>query len=156
MKILGNFKIPALKGAATARLFRRLCKDQSGVALVEFSMIAPVLVASVLAMSDGANYLMAQNAMHAGVSAGAQYIMGGGSDLSATQSVTLAAWSGATSAATVSAAKSCTCAGAGADCNSLCPDQTTPQAFVTITAQDNFRGMVSSNTISTSQQVRIR
>lgn len=141
------------------RLVRRLRawrRDQSGAALVEFGLIAPVLAAVVLGIVNGATLLLAYNAMHTGVTAGAQYVMSGGQDLPTVQQIALSAWSGHSKQATVTATKSCLCGGSASDCSTLCTDQTVPQAFITLVANDTYNGPAGTQPITSQEQIRVR
>jgi len=130
--------------------------DRRGVAAVEFALIVPVLALVVAGINDGAQQILMQNNMHSGVSAAAQYVMSGGSDLSTAQAVGLSAWPSHSDSATMIAAKACYCGGATGDCGTLCPDQTVPAAYITITAGDTYSGWYMTRQISTNQTVRVR
>ena len=137
----------------SGRAFRR---DRSGASLVEFGLIAPILATVVLGVAKGATLLLANNAMHTAVTSGAQYVMAGGQDLSTVQSITLSAWPNRSSAAAVTAAKSCLCGTASSDCSTLCSDQSVPLAYVTLTATDTYAGLAGTVPLTATQTIRIR
>lgn len=139
----------------TNRLTAWLC-DRRGIAAVEFALVAPILIFVIIGINDVAQLITKQNDMHSGVSAAAEYIMRGGSDLPTAQTIGLSAWPSHSSSATMSAAKVCYCGSASGDCATLCPDQSVPTAYVTIAANDSYAGWYATTQISTSQKVRVR
>ncbi|HVZ30127.1 MAG TPA: TadE/TadG family type IV pilus assembly protein [Asticcacaulis sp.] len=131
-------------------------RDCHGIAAVEFAMIAPILGLMIVGINDGAQLLFKQNDMHSGVSAAAEYIMRGGSDMATAQSIGLSAWASHSDGASVTASKMCYCAGAAGDCTSLCPDQSVPSAYITVAASDSYTGLFATTTLATDQKVRVR
>lgn len=135
-------------------LFRKL--DQSGAAILEFALVAPVLLLVLVGIINGASLLVKQNAMHNGVMTAAQYIMRGGNDLGTARTIGYSAWSGHSSSATVNADKTCYCGGSAGDCSKLCTDGSVPDAAVIITAKDTVQILFTPTSISTQQQIRVR
>jgi Flp pilus assembly protein TadG len=136
---------------------RRLPVDRRGGAMVEFGLLAPVLVLVALGIIQGGAMLGQYNAMRTGISNGAQYVMGGGTNLSTAKLITESAWPARGANATVTASKVCRCGGAAANCSQLCAaDQSVPQAFVTITATDTFSDGIGNHSVSAKQEVRVR
>lgn len=131
-------------------------QDRRGIAAVEFALIAPILIFVIIGINDVAQLITKQNDMHSGVSAAAEYIMRGGSDMPTAQTIALSAWPSHSSQASVTAAKACYCASVSGSCTSLCPDQSVPTAYITITANDSYAGWYATTQISTSQKVRVR
>jgi len=131
-------------------------RDRRGVAAVEFAFIAPILVLVVAGINDGAQLILKQNNMHSGVSAAAEYIMRGGSDMPTAQTIGLSAWPSHSSSASVTTNKMCYCGSTGGSCTSLCADQSVPTAYITVSASDTYTGWYTSTQISTSQKVRVR
>lgn len=138
------------------RLISSFKRCDRGAAIVEFALVAPILLAVIAGISDGASYLLRQNAMHSSVSSSAQYIMSGGSDLSTARQIGLSSWDGRSEHADVTASKDCVCVATPASCSTLCGDQTVPQAYVKIAATDTFDGWYGETTLSAEQDVRIR
>src|SRR3569623_1025218 len=136
--------------------FRRLAADDRGAALVEFGLIAPLLALTVLGIVQGGTMLGKYNAMRTGISSGAQYVMGGGSDLATARLITQEAWPARSTAATIDASKVCRCGGAVADCSLLCADNSVPQAFIVITTTDTFSDSITNHAVSARQEVRVR
>jgi hypothetical protein len=98
----------------------------------------------------------ATNAMHDAATAGARYVMAGGTDASAIQSVTLAAWPNHKSTDAVSVSQACACAGAQAVCTALCADASVPQGFTTISLSSLYSSTTLSQTMSAQQTIRTR
>jgi Flp pilus assembly protein TadG len=133
--------------------FRR---NRDGAALVEFAIIAPLLLIALAGISDGASFLLRNNAMHSGLSSSAQYIMSGGSDLSTARQIGLSSWAGRSEQSDVTASKDCFCATTPATCSTLCSDQSVPLAYVKIAATDTYDGWFGDTTLRAEQDVRIR
>jgi len=140
----------------TPRLFVTGLGDRRGIAAVEFALIAPILIFVAIGVNDLAQLTTKQNDMHSGVSAAAEYIMRGGSDLPTAQSIGLSAWPSHSTSASVTAAKMCYSGPVSGDCTSLCSDQSVPTAYITIAASDSYAGWYATTQISTSQKVRVR
>lgn len=131
----------------------RWARDTGGAAAVEFGLVAPVLLLALLGIIHGGTLLARYNAMHSGVSSGAQYVMSGGSNLATAQQIASSAWAGKSGQATVTAVKICRCGTATAVCSELCLDQSVPQAFITISAADTLSG---GTAVAARQEVRVR
>jgi Flp pilus assembly protein TadG len=136
--------------------FRRLSGDTRGAALVEFGLIAPLLALAALGIVQGGTMLGKYNAMRTGISSGAQYVMGGGTDLATARLITQEAWPARSSAAAITASKVCRCGGTVGDCSLLCADNSVPQAFIVITATDTFSDSITNHAVSAQQEVRVR
>jgi Flp pilus assembly protein TadG len=141
------------------RLQRRLSlwrRHQGGAAAVEFGLVAPMLLAVLLSVVEGGVLMLKYNSMRTGVTSGAQYVMGGGTDLDTTRAITLSAWAGRSNGSSASASKVCRCAGAASSCSTLCADQSVPQAFITVTASDRMNDGIINQTLTARQEIRIR
>ena len=136
--------------------FAAYLRDQSGVAAIEFAMIVPVLAAIVIGAGAVVPFVQANDNMHDAVSAGARYVMAGGTDPASIQNVTLSAWTGHSASASVTVTKSCTCAGVTSPCTSLCTDATVPQGYTVIAASSPYVGALAYTTITTQQTLRTR
>lgn len=138
------------------RTIAAFLRDRRGIAAVEFAFIAPILVLVLAGINDGAQLIVKQNNMHSGVSAAAEYIMRGGSDMTTVQTIGLSAWPSHSDSASVTTNKMCYCGSVSGSCTSLCADQSVPTAYITVSASDTYTGWYSAAQISTSQKVRVR
>ena len=137
-------------------MIKAFLRDRGGAAAVEFGLVLPVLAALLIGVFDGGTLLLKYNTMHSAVSSGAQYVMAGGQDLTTAQSIAVSAWKTKPSNAQISVAKTCKCGAAAAVCTTICPDQSVPQAFVSIAATANVNGAVISQPIAATETVRVR
>jgi len=135
---------------------RKIAKDRSGAAAVEFAFIAPVFAAVAVPLADAANYAVAFSEMQTAAHSAIQYVMIGGADMTTAQSQGMTAWSDRPCDGTLSAAQAYFCAGVASDCNTACPDTTPPQSFVTVTVSATFSGYTFSTHQSFSKKVRTR
>ena len=100
----------------------RFAQDRSGVAAVEFAMVAPVLAAILVGIAGVAPFVQTNNTIHDALTAGSRYVMAGGTDPTAIQSVTYSAWPNHGNSDSVSVSQYCTCATLQGSCTALCPD----------------------------------
>jgi Flp pilus assembly protein TadG len=138
------------------RNFLRWRRCEGGAAAVEFGLVAPVLLLVMLGVMEGGMLTLKYNAMRTAVTSGAQYVMGGGTDLDAARAITVSAWSARTNQSSVAATKVCRCGATTANCSILCADQNAPQAFITIAASDRINDGVINQTLSAKQEIRVR
>jgi hypothetical protein len=80
--------------------------------------------------------------------------MRGGTDAAAIHDVAYGAWPNKPSDATVTVNQACTCAGGSASCSTICPDNSYPKAFTTITGSGTYVGPFGSSAITASEVVR--
>ena len=137
------------------RLARSL-KDDRGVAAIEFALILPIMVALVLAGIEGWSRINQVSQMRSAISSGARYYESGGSDDTAAATLAMAAWNHPPGDAVVTTARTCTCAGAGAACNSQCANNTLPNVYVTFTATGTFTGIMHTALLTQNGGVRVR
>ena len=135
------------------RGFRRA---QEGAAAVEFALVGPLFATAVICLADIANILVGVGSMETGIRSAAQYAMNGGSDTGIAQSQGLQAWYDKPAGATLTASKSCICAGVASDCNAPCANGTIPETYITVTASGTWHGNMISRTQSLTQKVRQR
>lgn len=115
--------------------------DCSGVAAVEFALIAPFLMAALLAVSEVGFVAFDKMKLTSGVRSASQYVLVGGEDASVI-AIMIASGSGLNEAdLNVSVTVYCNCAvdDAAAECFSNCADDDTPRTYRQISA-----AMVSS------------
>jgi Flp pilus assembly protein TadG len=135
---------------------KRTIRDRSGIAAVEFAMVAPVLAAIFVGIAGVAPFVQINNNMHDALTAGSRYVMAGGTDPSAIQSVTISAWPGHVAADTVSVNQYCTCADLQGSCTALCTDGTVPKGYTTIQMSSAYSGALGQQTLTAQQTVRTR
>jgi Flp pilus assembly protein TadG len=148
-------------GAALALLRRR-----SGNAAIEFALIAPILAAMLVAMTDLGVALYENMEIRNAADAGVQYAIAKGWNSTAIQN----AVTGATGMSGVSASpvpvQSCGCASgttiASAACGSVCASGATAGTYVTVNAQAQYAtlfsypGLPNPMTLSAQSTVRIQ
>jgi hypothetical protein len=94
--------------------------------------------------------------MHAAVNATAHYYMGGGTDDPTAQSVGLSGWPNKPGDAQMSVVRACSCAGAGADCSTVCAaTQQAPEIHIALTATTQWTGLHPA-ALSEVENVRVR
>ena len=138
------------------RFLRTLRKDERGAAALEFAFILPILAGLLVFGADGWLRINQVSQMRSAVQTGARYYQSGGSDDAVAAQLGLAAWSHAPGDATLTTARACTCGGAGASCSSQCPDLSLPQVYITMTANGTFSGLMDSQALTETGQVRVR
>ena len=138
------------------RMLRKIWRDRRGVAAVEFALVLPVLAGIVVLLPDASDAAIGALNMDAGVRAGVQYAMNGGTDLSAAKTIATQNWSYMPSGATLNVTQSCTCSGAGSVCGQLCADGSNPEIYVTVAAAATVGGTVISIPLQKTQTVRIK
>ncbi len=136
---------------------RRLRTDRGGAAAVELAILLPLLIAMVIGVIQYGGLIIGNQQMHNATSAsGALYVMRGGSDPTAIHDIALGAWANKPADASISVAQSCTCAGVGSGCSSLCLDQSYPLAFTTISGSGTYAGPFATQSMSATQVIRTR
>lgn len=135
---------------------RAFGRHRGGASAIEFAIVTPILAGLVISGFDAWQMINRKQDMHAAVNAGAHYYMGGGSDDPTAQTISLNGWPNRPSDGQVSISRACSCAGAGADCSTLCAaTQQAPEIRVTLTAQSQWNGLHPAP-LSESETVRVR
>jgi Flp pilus assembly protein TadG len=145
---------------------RNATRDRTGLAAVEFAMIAPLLAFVALALADAANLAIATDSMQRAERAGIQYFMNGGTDTTAAKTIVTSAWTNPPSGYTLNASKVCKCANNGqtvtcpvsgsSGSSGNCSDGQTPIANMTITATATVGGLLMSHTESQTETLRVQ
>jgi Flp pilus assembly protein TadG len=137
--------------------------DQSGVAAIEFAIIAPLLGLMLLAIVDSWSLASSALAMRAGISAAANYIIQGGRTDATAQALALSAWQDAPADAAVTVSRVCSCSGTVVGCSTLCTGTSKPASiFVHVLATGTWTGPFTTDympitlTLSREQVVRLR
>jgi Flp pilus assembly protein TadG len=135
---------------------RSLYRDTRGVSAVEFSIIAPVLMAMVIAVMEGGLLTLRSYDMRAAINSGAQYIMQGGTDSAAAKAIVMAAWTRKSPDATATVTQSCRCGTTVQACTVLCADGSVPMSYYVINATMVSKGMFTNNVLTYKDTVRVR
>jgi hypothetical protein len=138
-------------------LFACLRRDTAGIASIEFAIVAPVLLAGLLAMVDTGTATAVRMEMDRNVRAGAQAAMSLNNDADAIRTIVLASADSPEGLA-VDVNMVCTCAGGGsASCTAPCSDGAPPSVFFDISATRAQPGIiVGSMTLRSHTRVQIR
>ncbi|MGY6531218.1 TadE/TadG family type IV pilus assembly protein [Glycocaulis sp.] len=141
---------------AMSRLLRRFASDRSGAPAVEFALIAPLLLALIVAATDIAHIAVQRSDMTGAIRSGTQYFMAGGTVPERAQTIVEEAWSSRPEEALVRVERICECGEVAASCNLLCPDQSVPLAYAVITIEAPIGGLFMSHYSNVSDKVRVR
>ncbi|MBI1212238.1 MAG: hypothetical protein GC190_12300 [Alphaproteobacteria bacterium] len=134
----------------------RIRNDESGVAAVEFALVAPILAMSLVFLVDLSNYAIQRTDMESALRSGVQYFMNGGSDLDKAKEVVLASWTSKPENATVVVERFCMCANIEHACNATCDDGTYPLSYSRIRAVAQYDNLLIDMTNNADQTVRVR
>lgn len=139
-----------------SNILNRLWRRTNGNAAMEFGLILPILSTIVITIADLTNISVGTGEMQTAVRASVQYLMNGGTDTSTAQTMATDAWNNEPSSGTVNVSEACYCSGTSHSCTTLCSNNTTPQAFYTVTATATLGGSVMSQNQTVSQTVRVK
>ena len=134
----------------------RLAPSVSGTSAVEFALIAPILVTMVLGISQVSEVLVGSSHMQTAARASIQYILNGGSDLTAAESAGLQAWADKPANATLVASEYCTCHGYTAVCTQTCTDGDVPARYIKATAIGTLGGSIYTVNKTMTETARVR
>jgi Flp pilus assembly protein TadG len=137
-------------------LISRFCKDDSGVAAIEFALFAPILAGSLVLLVDLGNYALQRTDMESAMRSGVQYFMNGGSDLDRAKQVVLASWTSKPDNASVVVERFCLCSDVEHACTSTCGNGTYPLSYSRIRAVAQFENLIVELTNNAHQTVRVR
>lgn len=132
------------------------CKDESGVAAVEFALFAPILAGSLVLLVDLGNYAIERTDMESALRSGVQYFMNGGSDLDKAKQVVLASWTSKPENATVVVERFCLCGTVEHVCTATCNDGTYPLSYSRIRAVAQYDNLLIDLTNNADRTVRVR
>lgn len=134
----------------------RFAADRAGTPAVEFALIAPLLLALVVFATDIAHIAYQRSDMTGAIRSGTQYFMAGGTHPERARAIVEEAWATQPEGARVLVERICECAEVEASCNLLCPDQSVPLAYATITIEAPMSGLFMSHYSSVTDKVRVR
>jgi Flp pilus assembly protein TadG len=138
------------------RFLHFLRQDERGAAAIEFAFIVPILTGLLLFGAEGWLRINQVSQMRSAVQTTARYYQSNGNDDGVAAQLGLQAWSHAPGDASLNTTRACSCAGAGASCTSPCPDNTLPQVYITVTANGTWSGLMHSQVLTETGQVRVR
>jgi Flp pilus assembly pilin Flp len=137
-------------------LLRKFLRHCGGASAIEFAIISPILAGLTIYGFDTWQLINRKQDMHAAINAGAHYYMGGGDDDPTGQSIGLSGWPNKPGDGQMIISRACSCAGAGSDCNTLCPaTQQAPEIHITLTAKTQWNG-IHPMALSEAETVRVR
>ncbi|MBU6371219.1 MAG: pilus assembly protein [Alphaproteobacteria bacterium] len=136
-------------------LLHRFTRDTSGVAAVEFAIVAPVLALLLVGLVQGwfdvKQRTDAQSAMQAGVR---YYLQGGVDDVTA-RDFALRAWPSRPTDGVVEVSRACLCGDAVVSCTSMC-GANPPAVRVAVSTRYRASSLLATTDIVHEQSVRIR
>ena len=132
------------------------CETARGVSAVEFSIVAPVLVAMSIAVMEGGLLTLRSYDMRAAVNSSAQYFMQGGTNTVAGKAVLMSAWTRKSADAQATVTQSCKCGTTVSVCTALCGDGKVPMSYSEISTSMTAKGLFSTSTLTAGDTVRVR
>jgi Flp pilus assembly protein TadG len=135
---------------------KKFAHDERGVSAIEFALIAPVLLISLLGVVDIGNVVYQRSDMESALRSGIQYFMNGGDDLTRAETVVNDAWTTKPEGVSVIAERFCLCDATPHACNVLCDDETYPASYNRLRATATFPGILMDDEHLASQSVRVR
>jgi hypothetical protein len=138
-------QIPLLARALrrhAGRLFGRRACATAGVASVELAIVAPLLTLAIIGTADLGFGIHRKMQVQAAAQAGAEYAIVKGFSLSGISGAVVSATPFAGVRANPAPQQFCGCPSetgiAAISCNTTCPDQSKPGAYVTVSAQASY------------------
>jgi Flp pilus assembly protein TadG len=139
------------------RMFVSFLRDERGAAAVEFGLIAPIMLVVTLLIFDVWNAANSLTRMHAAVTTGAQYVMGGSANDTTARSIVWNAWNNRPANAAVTVQRLCVCGATTVACTGLCPTtQTPPSVTITLRASGTGEGVFMTRQLAQQEVVRVR
>jgi hypothetical protein len=138
------------------QLARRFARSTSATSAIEFGLIAPVLTAAVIGLSDASTIGIGTSKMQSAVRASIQYAMNGGADLDVAKTQGLQAWAGKPADGTMTVTQVCYCGGGAGTCGVVCGDGNVPSRYITAVASGTLGGDMLRYTKTVTESVRIQ
>jgi Flp pilus assembly protein TadG len=137
-------------------LLKRFAGDRSGVAAVEFVLLAPMMAAALVLTLDVSLYVVNRTRMHSGIRAGIQYLMDNGRDLTQLENIVSQSWSEKPADANIQTVRYCLCSDVLHACNVLCADDSAPESYFSISASGTLEGIAVDRTLAATDELRVR
>jgi len=137
-------------------LLRSFAADRSGLAAMEFVLVAPMMVAALVLTLDVSLYVVNRTRMHSGIRSGIQYLMDNGRDLDQLDSIVANSWSEKPGDAVIASERYCLCFDVRHACNVLCSDDSAPESYFSISAKGTLQGIVNDSTLEATEDLRVR
>jgi len=138
-----------------SKRIRAFAHDQRGAAIVEFGLIAPMIVGVIVLIGQtavlGYSMLSMRNAVHSG----AMYVMGGSRSVNDIKAVMAGSWANKPTDSTMSVTQYYKCGTADGTEGVLCADNKLPAQYFRVKAQATFGGAWDQN-YGISEVVRVR
>lgn len=135
---------------------KRFVGNTSGVAAVEFAMVAPLLAAALVMTLDASLHVVNRMRMESAVRAGVQYLMEDGRDLTTLENLVRTTWTSPPADAAVAAERYCLCSDVAHACDTLCGDNSAPESYFSISVSGTLDGYLVDTTLSADEDVRVR
>ena len=138
------------------RKLRFLGRDERGVMAIEFALVAPVIMITLVGVVEVGTMMYDRTEMHAALRSGAQYVMNGGRDTVTARDIVLRSWSSVPEDAVVNAVQFCLCSETAHACNAPCPDESVPESYIRLEASATIGSLVFSYGQRADDVIRIR
>ncbi len=136
-----------MRGAVLKAVLSAALRCRKGASAVEFALVAPILVAMLVALGDLGTAVFERMEVASAAQAGAQLAATKGWDAASIENAVTSASGLATITATPAPTQSCGCPSGGAittvQCGSACPDGAPAGTYVTVNAQAQYSTIVS-------------
>ena len=138
------------------RALARFAADRRAASALELALIAPVLAVLVLGIAELGNIAFQRTEMHGAMRSGVQYALNGGRDLEVARDIVMRSWSTRPPDGKVEATRFCLCSNVQNACNSPCPDDSVPEAYIQLRASATLGGYTLNYGHSAHDVVRVR
>jgi Flp pilus assembly protein TadG len=137
-------------------LLKRFAGDRSGLAAIEFALVAPMMAAALVLTLDVSLYVVNRTRMHSGIRAGIQYLIDNGRDLDQLETIVAQAWTEKPANAVIESERYCLCSDVVHACNVLCADSSAPESYFSISATGTLEGLMSDRELAATEELRVR
>lgn len=137
-------------------LLKRFAGDRSGVAAIEFILVAPMMAAALVLTLDVSLYVVNRTRMHSGIRSGIQYLMDNGRNLDQLETIVATSWSEKPANANIETERYCLCSDVRHACNVLCSDESAPESYFSISASGTLEGFMSDRELAATEELRVR